>query len=90
MVTCDGGVAGGAAFAGSLFGRDRIGHTTPDARVHPNEMVFTASAGNDKLPTLHNQAVSRLGTKKSSSNVSMSRSGVVSKSSSSYNAATVR
>ena len=81
---------GGGAAVGTLFGRDRIGHTTPDAQVHPNEMVFLASASNDKMPSLHNQAMSRVAKKLSVSNTSISRSGVATNSSSSYNAATVR
>jgi len=95
----------GGQYTGNLYGRDRVGHTAPDAEVHlagGAAMSFddTAAELSLMLPTLNSDIkvrpnemtlpVARVASKSAANLANYSRISVPSKSSNSYNAATVR
>lgn len=67
---------------GSIFGKDRIGHSTPDAQyVLASYPVPNEDGG---------YPISRIAEKISSNNVSIARAGMISNSSVSYDASKLR
>lgn len=90
VMTAGGGLSSNDQYKGNLFGKDRIGHTTPSA-----EMFLTAQAAAPSLlvsdihPNEFALPTTRIAKKMSVNNVSISRSGVANNSTS-YNASTVR
>ncbi len=81
-------LAGGGHYKSMLNYRDRIGHTTPDDGyfLSSNELVLPTVT----TPTSHNESISRVTSKLSTSNAAIGRAGVAPKASNSYNASTVR
>lgn len=85
-------------YTGVLFGKDRIGHITPDAEfgepiseawLPANEMVLPSNMVANFMPASGGSPIARVSPKKLAvSNIS--RAGAVTKASTTYNAASLR